>query len=296
MIDRPHIRGLRAASIAVTLLLAPAIALAIPVVADKLVAIPQLPTQVFQGGLIRGRVEPGSRLWLHTADAGQVAVRVGTSGDFVIGIGRDEPGPVRLRLAAPDGSEGELQVPVSRREWRIERIEGVPQETVTPPPAIATRIAREQAQVVAARERDDAREDFSSDFTWPLRGRISGVYGSQRIYNGTPKSAHSGLDVAAAQGTPIRAPAAGIISFAQPDLYLTGGTVLIDHGHGLSSNFLHLSRIDVQLSQRVEQGETIGLVGATGRATGPHMHWGMNWFGVRVDPQLLVEPMAPAAP
>ena len=185
----------------------------------------------------------------------------------------------------------------SARRWQIERIEGVPESTVNPPPEIAARIEREQAEVSLARQRDDDRDDFSADFTWPLQGRVSGVYGSQRIYNGTPKSPHSGLDVAAVKGTPLRAPAGGVISFAKPDLYLTGGTVLIDHGHGLSSSFLHLSRIDVRVGERVEPGQVIGLVGATGRATGPHMHWGMNWFGVRVDPQLLVEPVkAPAVP
>ena len=129
-----------------------------------------------------------------------------------------------------------------------------------------------------------------------MTGRISGVYGSQRVYNGKPKSPHSGLDVAAPKGMPVLAPAGGIITFANPGLYLTGGTVLVDHGHGLSSSFLHLSRLDVSVGQRVEKGQAIGLVGATGRATGPHMHWGMNWFGVRVDPQLLVDPsLNPAA-
>jgi murein DD-endopeptidase MepM/ murein hydrolase activator NlpD len=129
-----------------------------------------------------------------------------------------------------------------------------------------------------------------------VQGRVSGVFGSQRIYNGTPKSPHSGLDVAAAQGTPVRAPAAGVVTLAEPDLYLTGGTVLLDHGHGVSSNFLHFSRIDVHVGQRVAQGDVLGLVGMTGRATGPHMHWGMSWFGVRVDPRLLLPPATPREP
>src|SRR5690606_13720824 len=115
-----------------------------------------------------------------------------------------------------------------------------------------------------ARERDDERSDFAAGFSWPLQGRISGVYGSQRIYNGTPRSPHSGLDVAAPNGTPIRAPAAGVVTFADPGLYLTGGTVLLDHGHGVSSNFLHLSKIDVAVGERVEAGQVIGQVGATG--------------------------------
>jgi hypothetical protein len=266
-----------------------------------------LPASVPQGGLVRGRLPTGSRLALLSTDGlsgpgaatvpgSALPVRVAADGRFVLGVGRDQNTPIQLRLTLADGSQRTLSIPVTRREWRIERIEGVPESTVNPPPAIAERIAREQAEVAQARLRDDDREDFAAVFTVPVRGRVSGVYGSQRVYNGTPKSPHSGLDVAAAKGTPVHAPAAGVISFAKPDLYLTGGTVLIDHGHGLSSNFLHLSRLDVKVGERAEQGQVIGLVGATGRATGPHMHWGMNWFGVRVDPQLLLSPGALPAP
>ncbi len=258
-----------------------------------------IPGRVAQGGLLQGTLPPGSRLSLlgGGAQAQSMDVRVSANGRFVAAAGRDETGPIQLTVILPDLTRQSVAVAVEPRTWRLERIQGVPEATVNPPPAIAARIEREQAEVSQARTRDDDRDDFSAGFQWPLLGRISGVYGSQRIYNGTPKSPHSGLDVAAASGTPLRAPAAGIISFAKPDLYLTGGTVLIDHGHGLSSNFLHLSRIDVHVGDRVEQGEVIGLVGATGRATGPHMHWGMNWFAVRVDPQLLVDPSRnPAAP
>lgn len=258
----------------------------------------QIANELPQGGLLRGRVPVGSRLLLRDKDPTQLAreVLVGNEGQVILGAGRDEAGPLQLQLVLPDGSNCEMRVEVGRREWRLERVEGVPESTVNPPPAIAARIEREQAAVTRARERDDAREDFDTDFAWPLTGRISGVYGSQRIYNGTPKSPHSGLDVAAAKGTPVLAPAAGIVSFAKPDLYLTGGTILVDHGHGLSSSFLHLSRLDVSVGDRVEKGQRIGLVGATGRATGPHMHWGLNWFGTRLDPQLLVDPLKnPAA-
>jgi hypothetical protein len=245
----------------------------------------ELPERVSQGDLVIGITAPGGSV----RHAGRT-LRVDAEGRFVFGVGRDETGPLSIRITWPDGATETVNVPVVAREWKIERIEGVPQSTVTPAPAIAARIQREQAEVMAARERDDARSDFAHGFRWPATGRISGVYGSQRVYNGTPKSAHSGLDVAAPKGTPIKAPAAGIVTFAKPDLYLTGGTVLLDHGHGVSSNFLHLSRIDVVLGQRVEAGEVIGLVGATGRATGPHMHWGMNWFDVRIDPQALLDP------
>jgi murein DD-endopeptidase MepM/ murein hydrolase activator NlpD len=239
---------------------------------------------VQQGGLLIGKVNPACKVTL----VGSQALRVSANGYFVFGVGRDEKGRKHIELRCPAQADRKLDIVISERSFNIENINGVPPNTVNPPPNIAARIQREQALVVAARKRDDAREDFTQTFIWPVTGRVSGVYGSQRIYNGTPKSWHSGLDVAAKTGTPIKSPAGGIITFADPGLYLTGGTVVIDHGHGISSNFLHLSRIDVKVGDRVEQGQIFGAVGATGRATGPHMHWGMNWFGLRIDPQLLV--------
>jgi biotin carboxyl carrier protein len=254
-----------------------------------------IPRETVQGALFRSRVQLGSHVELLAADGKATPVRVGADGGFVFGVGRDEVGPLHLRLTFADGKTRTIDILVKPREWQLENITGVPEATVNPPPEIAARIEREQAMVAAARTRDDDRDDYEAGFAWPVQGRVSGVYGSQRIYNGTPKSPHSGLDVAAVKGTPVHAPAAGIVTLAEPDLYLTGGTVLVDHGHGVSSNFLHFSRIDVKVGQRVEKGEVIGLVGATGRATGPHMHWGMNWFGVRVDPQLLLPPSPTAA-
>ena len=245
----------------------------------------ELPATVLQGSVVMGRTVPGSLVIY----AGRTLL-LDAEGRYVFGVARDEIGPLDIRITWPGGATEQVKLPVLTRKWQVENIVGVPEKTVNPPPDIAARIEREQAQVSAVRVRDDARDDFQTTFTWPVTGRISGVYGSQRIYNGTAKSPHSGLDVAAPKGTQVKAPAGGIITFANRDLYLTGGTVLIDHGHGLSSNFLHLSRIDVKPGDRVEQGQVIGLVGATGRATGPHMHWGMNWFDVRVDPQLLVDP------
>ncbi|WP_242007528.1 M23 family metallopeptidase [Luteimonas cucumeris] len=242
------------------------------------------PSSVSQGALVIGKVPAGSEVRY----AGR-KLRVTPYGSVVFGVGRDEKGPVSIEVLRADGSSERVAILVTARDWPIERIDGVPPKTVHPLPAIAARIAREQAQVVAARLRDDDRADFAQAFAWPLQGRISGRFGNQRIYNGTPKSAHSGMDIAAPTGTPVKAPAAGIVTFAAPDLYLTGGTLLIDHGHGVSSNFLHLSRIDVKVGDRVEQGEVIAAVGATGRATGPHLHWGMNWFDVRIDPLLVLE-------
>ena len=243
-----------------------------------------LPASVAQGGLLFGRATAGAQVRY-----GERAVRVDGDGRFVVGVGREQTGDVSLQLSWPDGQRRTVVVPIVDREFPQEIVNGVPEETVNPRPEIAARIEREQAAVNAARARDDARGDFAAKFIWPVQGRISGRFGSQRVYNGTPKSPHSGMDIAATQGTAVQAPASGIVSFADANLYLTGGTVLLDHGHGVSSNFLHLSRIDVKVGERVEQGQVIGAVGATGRATGPHLHWGMNWFEVRVDPQLLMD-------
>ncbi|RYZ68934.1 MAG: M23 family metallopeptidase [Lysobacteraceae bacterium] len=242
------------------------------------------PASVPQGGLVIGKVPPGSEVNY----AGR-RLRTSGYGTVVLGVGRDEQGPLQIEIKRPDGIRDEALVSVTRRDWPLEHVNGVPPKTVNPPPAIAERIKREQALVTAARSRDDDRTDFAQAFAWPVQGRISGRFGNGRVYNGQPGAGHSGMDIAAPTGTPVRAPAAGVVTFAGPDLYLTGGTLLLDHGFGVSSNFLHLSRIDVKVGDRVEQGQVIAAVGATGRATGPHLHWGMNWFDVRIDPLLVLE-------
>ncbi|HEY5850583.1 MAG TPA: M23 family metallopeptidase [Lysobacter sp.] len=243
-----------------------------------------LPTSVPQGSLVIGLAAPDA-----IVEYDGRRLRVSPDGTFAFGVGRDAKGPLSVKITDASGDTVMNTIAVSARDWPVENINGVPPKTVDPPPEIAARIEREQARVTAARVRDDDRDDYAQTFIWPLQGRISGRFGNQRVYNGTPKSPHSGMDIAAPTGTPIKAPAAGVVTFAAPDLYLTGGTLLIDHGHGVSSNFLHLSRIDVKVGDRVEQGQVIGKVGATGRATGPHLHWGMNWFDVRMDPLLVLE-------
>ena len=257
--------------------------LAAPLVAQDTSDV-RFPAQVQQGSLVVGKVPAGSRVRFRDRD-----LRVSGYGTVVLGIGRDETGPVQLDVTRPDGSSQSTAIAITPRDWPVERVNGVPPATVNPPPAIAERIRREQAQVTEARQRDDDRVDFGNGFIRPVEGRISGRFGRARSYNGQPGSPHSGMDIAAPTGTPVKAPAAGIVTFAAPDLYLTGGTLLLDHGHGVSSNFLHLSRIDAKVGDRIEQGQVIGAVGATGRATGPHLHWGMNWLDVRVDPQLALE-------
>jgi murein DD-endopeptidase MepM/ murein hydrolase activator NlpD len=242
------------------------------------------PASVQQGSMVIGKVPAGSRV-----EYGGRVLRTTGYGSVVFGVGRNEKGPATIVVTRPDGSRETARVAVTARDWPEQRIDGVPPATVNPPPAIAERIRREQVRVAEARIRDDARADFAQAFIRPVEGRISGRFGRARVYNGQPGSPHSGMDIAAPSGTPVKAPAAGVVTFADGDLYLTGGTLVIDHGHGISSNFLHLSRIDVAVGDRVAQGQVVAAVGSTGRSTGPHLHWGMNWFDVRIDPQLVLE-------
>ena len=242
------------------------------------------PASVPQGALVFGKVPPGSQVRYR-----ERLLRATGYGTVAFGVGRDETGPLKVDVTLPSGRVEPVSIAVTPRDWPVEHVNGVPPKTVNPPPEIAARIQREQALVTAARERDDERTDFALPFQWPVQGRISGRFGNARVYNGQPGAGHSGMDIAAPDGTPVRAPAGGVVTFASPDLYLTGGTVLLDHGHGVSSNFLHLSRIDVKVGDRIEPGQVIGAVGATGRATGPHLHWGMNWFDTRIDPLLVLE-------
>ncbi len=245
-----------------------------------------MPDHLQQGELVIGHAPAGAEVIF----AGK-PLRVARDGTFVFGLDRDAPATIALEVRAANGRTTTHELKVARRQYRVERVEGLPQKTVTPDPETAARIEREQAAVAEARKRDDEREDFLHGFALPVDGaRISGVYGSQRIDNGTPKAPHMGLDLAVPEGTPIHAPAAGIVTFAEPDLVLTGGTVLIDHGYGLTSSFLHMSRLDVKVGDTLKRGQVIGAAGMTGRASGPHVHWGFNWFDVRLDPALLPKP------
>lgn len=251
----------------------------------------QLTGEPVQGAIILGKVDPGSRVRL-----GERELPVSEAGDFVFGFGRDETGAVRLKVTPPDGAPLIHELAIGLREYDIERVDGLPPATVTPPPEVLDRIRREAALVGQARSRRDARADYAEGFQWPARGRLSGFYGSQRILNGEPRRPHFGVDVAAPTGTEVSAPAPGVITLAEPDLYYSGGTIILDHGHGLSSTFLHLSEVLVEPGQAVRRGDLIGRIGATGRASGPHLDWRMNWLDKRVDPQVLVGPMGEAAP
>ena len=239
-----------------------------------------------QGSLVIGMAAPGARATLDGA-----ALPVAESGLFAFGFDRDHGPAARLVLSYPDGTSIERRLEVAPREWAIQRIDGLPQKYVTPPPETLARIAKERKLKTAARAARIGDTWFAQPFIWPATGPITGVFGSQRIYNGEPRRPHYGVDVAAPTGTPIVAPQAGVVTLAEADMYFEGGLAFLDHGHGVTSVMMHMSRVDVEAGQRVEQGETIGAIGATGRATGPHLHWGMFWRGAQIDPQTLVGPM-----
>ena len=241
-----------------------------------------------QGGLLWGQLAPGAEV---SVDGKPVPVM--PDGAFLLGIGRDAN--TEITLVTEVDARCEQVVAIGQRDYRIQRVEGVPQKTVTPPEDVLERIARERALVREAKsmrlERPEFLQSVRSGLSWPATGRISGVYGSQRFYNGTPGSPHYGVDVARPTGHPVVAPGPGIITLAEPDLFYSGGTVILDHGYGLSSSFLHLSEVLVEVGDEVTAGTLLGKVGATGRATGPHLDWRMRWFDQRIDPQLLVPPM-----
>jgi murein DD-endopeptidase MepM/ murein hydrolase activator NlpD len=246
----------------------------------------ELQGEPVQGGLIFGATAPGSTV---TLDGRKLLVS--GEGRFLFGFGRDDTGSVTLEVQPPDTDPVTREITIAPREYNIERVDGLPPATVTPPPEVIERTRREAALVAQARTRRDNRTDWAAGFTWPAQGRLSGFYGSQRVLNGEPRRPHYGVDVAAPTGTPVLAPAPGIVTLAEPDLYFSGGTLIIDHGQGLSSTFLHLSAVSVAVGDTVNTGDKIGEIGATGRATGPHLDWRMNWYDKRVDPQPLAGDM-----
>ncbi len=241
-----------------------------------------------QGALIIGTADPGMKVSFDGR-----ALRVDPeNGTFVFGIGRDHEAEATLTLTHADGRVETRTLAIVTRQWQIERIDGLPPRKVTPSEADLQRIRREGALINAARARDTESTIFIDGFVLPTPGRISGRYGSQRILNGEPRRPHLGLDIAAPTNTPIRASAAGEVVLAEADLFYTGGTVAIDHGHGVTTIYSHLESVDVAVGDRVAQGAHIGTVGATGRATGPHLDWRINWFNVRLDPELVLKQAA----
>lgn len=240
--------------------------------------------ELTQGTLLRGNVPENSKVWLNGKE-----IKVLPSGDFVIGFGRDAKLSHTLQWQAPEKSEKNAhQISLTQREYNIQRIEGVASKYVSPPQSVTDRIREDNRQIGAARRTFSNLTSFLETFILPAEGPISGVYGSQRVFNGEPKRPHYGLDIAGPVGTAIVAPASGRVSLAHDDMYYSGGTLIVDHGMGVSSTFIHLSKITVKEGEFVEQGQKIGEMGATGRVTGPHLDWRINWFSERLDPALVL--------
>lgn len=243
-----------------------------------------------QGALLKGKVELGSQITFLNH-----SVIVDQQGEFIVGLGRDAEPEIILTVTDKSGQKKQHTYTVKQRDYAIQRIEGVEQKYVSPSKESLARIKNDGALVKKARNRADYlinnKADFKAGFIWPLIGPITGVYGSQRVFNGKPKRPHYGLDVAQPIGTVVVAPAAGVVTLAHKDLYYSGGTLILDHGQGLSSTFLHLSKLLVKENDVIKQGDPIAEVGATGRVTGAHLDWRMNWLDQRIDPQLLVPEM-----
>jgi murein DD-endopeptidase MepM/ murein hydrolase activator NlpD len=237
-----------------------------------------------QGALLLGRVKPGQ-----VVTYGGESLETTSQGYFLLGLDREAVPVSRVTVRNADGTEVNEEQRVAARSYAIQRVNGVPQKTVEPAPEDLARIASDQKLVNNARKVTSNETGFLNGFVAPIEGPVTGVYGSQRVYNGIPKSPHYGVDYAAPKGAIVRAPASGVVRLAHKDLFYSGGTLIIDHGHNLTSSFLHLSDILVSEGMHVERGDTVAKVGATGRATGPHLDWRMNWRDVRVDPQLVLQ-------
>ena len=241
--------------------------------------------EAVQGGLVILQLDPGSGL---TVDGSPRMVT--PDGLALVGFHRDDTDAVRLEAKAANGTVRSLVLTPRQRQYKEQRIDGLPGNMVTPPQEVLDRIARDRQEVQRARGFASALKGFSGPMAWPLRGTITGVYGSRRILNGEPRAPHYGIDIAAPKGAPVTAPADGIVRMVD-DLYFTGWTIILDHGHGLSSTFLHLDEAFVEEGQRVRRGERLAAVGSSGRSTGPHLDWRINLFEKRLDPMLIAGPM-----
>jgi len=240
-----------------------------------------------QGALVRGIVPVGSLIKLNGEP-----VKVTAKGQFAIGFDRDAKAEQMIEIVYPTGLIELKPLNVAAREYKIDRVTGISTKIMKPDPVAQKRAAEDAKQARAARSTFIENDAFMQDFIWPVTGRISGVYGSQRVYNDVPGNPHFGVDVARPTGTVVVAPADGVITLAVADMFYSGGTLIIDHGYGVSSTFLHLSKLYPKVGDKVSQGQKVAEVGATGRVTGPHLDWRLNWFHMRLDPVSIVPTMS----
>jgi murein DD-endopeptidase MepM/ murein hydrolase activator NlpD len=238
-----------------------------------------------EGGLMIARTAPDNRVTLDDA-----TIPFAPDGLFIVGFHRDSDFPVTIGITKTDGTSQLTVLTPQQRSYQIQRIDGLQKNMVTPPENVIARIKSDQAAVAAARQTPAAAGDFWRGIDWPVTGRISGVFGSQRILNGQPRQPHYGIDIAVPKGTPVRAPASGLVTLVK-DLYFSGWTIIINHGLGLNSTFLHLDSTAISVGDTVQRGSIIGTVGSTGRSTGPHLDWRLDWQGRRIDASLAAGPM-----
>lgn len=250
--------------------------------ADPATAL-KLADQVMPGGLLIGQATPGSEVQVDGR-----TLRLSDDGRFVFGVGRDAEGFVEIRVQPPKGEPITRTVNIQDRDYKIQRIDGLPSRKVEPNKDDQARIEADWIMLNEAKKADSAALAFADHAVWPVLGPISGVFGSQRILNGKPKSPHRGVDVAAPEGTPVSTMLDGVVTIAAEDMYYTGGTVMVDHGHGIQSLYAHLSSVDVAVGQSLRKGELLGAIGSTGRSTGPHLHLSLYWFETALDPALVL--------
>ena len=232
-----------------------------------------------QGHFIIGKTDPNSKIKIDKKQ-----VKVSKDGYFAFGLDRDRKYDVVITIEK-DGAKKNITKKVQKRKYNIQRIDDLDEKQVTPPEEVYERIKLENKLIAEARAIETDLDFFKDKFIIPVDDAIiTGVYGSQRILNGKPKWPHYGLDFAQKEGTPVKAMLDGIVTLAEPDLYYSGGTLIFDHGHGISTLYMHMQKIFVKKGQKIKQGEVVGTVGSTGRATGPHLDIRLNWFGTRLDP------------
>ena len=236
-----------------------------------------------QGHFIIGKTEPKSKIWID-----KKRVKVSSDGFFVFGIDRDRKYDIVITKERNKKKEKIIKK-IQKREYKIQKIDGLPEKKVTPPKELYNRIKRENKIISEARSIESNLTFFKEKFIPPLeKAIITGVYGSQRILNGKPKWPHYGIDFAAKEGTEIKAMLDGTATMVETDLFYTGGTLIFDHGHGISTLYMHMQKIYVKKGQKVKQGDVIGTVGSTGRSTGAHLDIRLNWFGTRLDPMTVL--------
>lgn len=234
-----------------------------------------------QGGLILGKTDPENKIFLD-----EKPLKISQAGNFVFGISRERSNDLKIEIKGISSSRVLIKK-VSKRKFRIQRIDGLPKRKVTPNEEDMKRIRKEGKLIVKAKNINSNFDFFSKGFIRPLKGITTGVYGSQRILNGKKRRPHYGIDIASPKGTPIKSPNDGKVVLAEKDLFFTGGTLMIDHGHGLISIYSHLEKLNVKGNEKIKKGQIIGTVGSTGRSTGPHLDFRLYWNNIAVDPDLV---------